>query len=278
MPRRVNHRTLVRTLLAVVVVAGSGAAHSHTEAPQWGHRAHAGMGGSGAMPMMAPMGVPGMGSMPMMAPMGMAGMGPMTMWGHMGMGGSGAMHAMPRHGVHHMAMHGDADEHGDQDMPHRRGHHHGRGKDLMHALWMLDLTAEQHAEVRRIRHDLKKRRWELEGPMIDARARLHELYAVDEWDVTAIGEAYGALFDLRRQRIEASLEAYNRALALLTEEQRGQLRQWRERHGGRAKGEHEASRPRYGAGHRMHRYEPGSMHGHGGGMKPRPGGTGSTQP
>ncbi len=47
----------------------------------------------------------------------------------------------------------------------------------------------------------------------------------EEHDPKTIGAAYGRLFDLRRQMIEAAIEAGNRRKALLTDEQREQIRQ-----------------------------------------------------
>ena len=67
--------------------------------------------------------------------------------------------------------------------------------------------------------------------MFDDETKLRRLYAAQPRDAKAIGAVYGHIFDVRRQMIEATVEASNRAEAVLTEEQREQFkplrRSWR---------------------------------------------------
>lgn len=158
-------------------------------------------------------------------------------------------HAGMGHGEHHGGM-GHGEHHGGMDHRERHagpgrgwghhrhaerwradrpGSHHRRMMKALRALYGLDLSQEQRAQVEEIHHELERTLWQLEGPLIDERAHLRKLYAASEWDPQAIGKVYAAIFDLRRQRIEATIDAYNRARAALSEEQREQLREWRDR-------------------------------------------------
>jgi Spy/CpxP family protein refolding chaperone len=88
----------------------------------------------------------------------------------------------------------------------------------------LELTREQQKQMVRIETELGKHNWALQGKIIDARGELLELYADETPDPKKIGAVYGKIFDLRRQMIEAAIEAKNRQRAVLTEEQREKLR------------------------------------------------------
>lgn len=106
-------------------------------------------------------------------------------------------------------------------------------------IWMLDLTEEQRTRLRDIREEQRRQSWNTMGKIMDETSRLRDLYSADEWDPKAIGAVYGKIFDLKRQMIEASIEAHNRREAILTQEQRDQLSQWNRRmlmHGGFGRG------------------------------------------
>ena len=91
------------------------------------------------------------------------------------------------------------------------------------ALSSLDLTDEQREQIATIHDELHKQHWSLRGSMFDDQSKLRRLYAAQPRDAKAIGASYGHIFDVRRQMIEATIEASNRAAAVLTEEQRKQL-------------------------------------------------------
>ncbi len=162
-------------------------------------------------------------------------------------------------GEHHAGAghYGGRHRHGERWRTDRPGSHHRRMMKALRDLYGLDLSDEQRAQVEEIHHELERTLWQLEGPLIDERARLRKLYAASEWDAQAIGKAYAAMFDLRRQRIEATIDAYNRARASLSEEQREQLRERRDRrrrHHGMGPAHMGMSAPRSGneqAGHGM---------------------------
>lgn len=105
-------------------------------------------------------------------------------------------------------------------------------------LAMLDLTAEQRVQIDKIQNETRSRNWDVIGKAMDAQAKLRELYAADKLDAKAIGAAYAAYAKAQQQILEAQAEATNRMHAVLTPEQREELKQSRPgmmRHG--AKGE-----------------------------------------
>lgn len=104
----------------------------------------------------------------------------------------------------------------------------GRGMIDLRQISMLDLTLEQRSRLNKIQYDLRKQHWALNGKIIDEQAKLHDLYTADRPDAKKIGSIYGAIFDVRRQMIEAKIEAANRARELLTREQIDMLRQSRQ--------------------------------------------------
>ena len=132
--------------------------------------------------------------------MGGYGMGPGMMGGH-GMG-PGMM------GGHGMG-------------PGMMGGHGIMGGGLMYG---LELDSKQRKEILRIRSELRKHNWDLQGQILDQEDKLFELYADEMPDPKQVGSVYGKIFDLRRQMIEAAIEAQNRQRAILTDEQRQQLR------------------------------------------------------
>ena len=90
----------------------------------------------------------------------------------------------------------------------------------------LNLTDAQRADVNKIRDDLRRKNWDLLGKMQDERAKLRDLYAAEKLDRTAISAAYRRIADLRLQRLDNMLDAQEKLEAILTPEQRKQLRRW----------------------------------------------------
>ncbi len=105
--------------------------------------------------------------------------------------------------------------------PGMMGGHGMMGGGLMYG---LELDSKQRKEILRIRSELRKHNWDLQGQILDQEDKLFELYADEMPDPKKIGTVYGKIFDLRRQMIEAAIEAQNRQRAILTDEQRQQLR------------------------------------------------------
>ncbi len=92
---------------------------------------------------------------------------------------------------------------------------------------MLDLKDEQRTKINKIHDDLRKQHWAIMGKMMDEQGTLRDLHQADVPDAKKIGAVYGNLGKLRQQMAETHVEAMNKINALLTPEQRDQMRQWR---------------------------------------------------
>lgn len=100
----------------------------------------------------------------------------------------------------------------------------GQGMGMMGAFYALDLSDDQQKKLTQIQDSLRKQHWEQMGKIQDEYAKLRDLYAADARDPSAIGAQAQRIFDLRRQMIESSVDAGNRMEAVLTAEQKAQLR------------------------------------------------------
>ncbi len=98
------------------------------------------------------------------------------------------------------------------------------------SIWMLDLSDEQRTTIHKIQDELRKAHWRVMGKVMDESSKLRDLYSEEEWDQKRIGAVYGTIFDLRRQLIEARIDAHNRIVAALTKQQREQLKNIRHGH------------------------------------------------
>lgn len=97
----------------------------------------------------------------------------------------------------------------------------------MRMVWNLDLDEGQRVKVRKIQRDLRAKVWALEDKIEDISDDLFALYRVDQRNAKKIGEVYGRIFDLRRQKIELMIEAGNDIEAILTSDQRKMLKKMR---------------------------------------------------
>ena len=94
-------------------------------------------------------------------------------------------------------------------------------------LQALDLNEQQQTRINQIRDETRRKNWDTMGKLMDEQARLRDLLAAEKRDPAAIGKQSMKLADLRRQLLEASIESHNRIEALLSKEQRDQLRSYR---------------------------------------------------
>lgn len=118
------------------------------------------------------------------------------------------------------------------------GHHGGRmGEEGMMGgmsglglgpVWRLDLSDGQRTQLRKLQADFRRANWNTIGNLIDARAKLRDLESAPQPDPKQIGAAYADVSKLRQQLLEASVQARNQALTVLTPPQRKQLDTWRE--------------------------------------------------
>jgi Spy/CpxP family protein refolding chaperone len=70
------------------------------------------------------------------------------------------------------------------------------------------IDKSKRPQVRKILTDLQKQNWQKMGKIIDLRAKLAQLYDADTLDVKAISQIYNQMFQIRRQMMEARLNAY----------------------------------------------------------------------
>ena len=96
----------------------------------------------------------------------------------------------------------------------------------MGPVWMLDLTDEQRDKIEKIYDDVRRKNWDTYGKIMDEQSKLRDLYSGDTVDPKKVGAIYAGISKLHQQVIEANVEAHNRVQAVLTKEQKEQLRQW----------------------------------------------------
>mgnify|MGYP001567232491 CR=1 FL=1 len=94
------------------------------------------------------------------------------------------------------------------------------------ALGMLDLSDEQRTKIEKIHDEERKQHLAIMGKMLDVQSKMRELYAADEPDPKKVGVVYGEMAKLQQQMLETHVQASNQMKALLTKEQREQLKQW----------------------------------------------------
>jgi Spy/CpxP family protein refolding chaperone len=115
-----------------------------------------------------------------------------------------------------------------------RGHGMGRGMHGMGAGMMggagfaaiekLNLNDEQRGKVREIRRDLQRKQYALMGGVREIRWKAQDAAKAPELDVAAARKLYDEGAAIHKQMFEARLEARAKAEAVLTKEQRAELR------------------------------------------------------
>jgi len=107
------------------------------------------------------------------------------------------------------------------------------GGDPFGAIERLDLSAEQRQQINKIEGDLRKKNWVLMGEMHDEMDSVYDLSSTSgKPDRAAVLAANKRMSELRQQMLENSLDATDKAEALLTPQQREQYqrlaRAWRD--------------------------------------------------
>ena len=92
-------------------------------------------------------------------------------------------------------------------------------------LWALDLTGEQQKKLVQLQDGLRKRHHAVMGEMIDAQIQLRDSMMSEQPDPKAVGEAYAKIGLLFGQMMASMVEARNQAHAMLTDEQKAQMKQ-----------------------------------------------------
>jgi len=88
----------------------------------------------------------------------------------------------------------------------------------------LNLTDEQQNKIAAIQEDISRKHWELMGQMHDEQFKLQQFYSGPTRDQTAINEGYKRISTLRRAMYDSMVDARKRIDAVLTPEQRNQMR------------------------------------------------------
>ena len=94
----------------------------------------------------------------------------------------------------------------------------------------LNLTDEQREKIASIQEQSRAKNWAAMGEVRTEQHKLRGLYRADKLDADKIAEQQTKVDELRRQMLKSRVEAHNQVAAVLTPEQRKELRQhspWR---------------------------------------------------
>ncbi|HQS58756.1 MAG: hypothetical protein B7Y56_10750 [Gallionellales bacterium 35-53-114] len=94
----------------------------------------------------------------------------------------------------------------------------------MGPMYMLDLTDAQTAQMEKIQTEMQKKHRTLMRQMWEEQEKLGDMYGSDQRDPAMMGKTYSKMSDYQRQMLEIHTEAENKMNALLTKEQKEQLR------------------------------------------------------
>jgi Spy/CpxP family protein refolding chaperone len=99
---------------------------------------------------------------------------------------------------------------------------YGRGGGLA----ALDLSSEQRDKIAAIQEENRRKNWDAMGQLRSEQFKLGQMYNADKVDSAAVAEQQKKVDELRRQLLKSRLDARNQVAAILTPEQRKQLRQF----------------------------------------------------
>ncbi len=90
--------------------------------------------------------------------------------------------------------------------------------------WGLNLSADQRKKIEQIQEETANARWQLMGTMQQRGYRMEGLFGRGAFDEQEARKSYQAMSDAQKSMFEITLEARKRIDAVLTPEQREQLR------------------------------------------------------
>lgn len=94
----------------------------------------------------------------------------------------------------------------------------------------LNLSDEQRKQISAVQDEFSRKQWDLMGKMHEQRFKFHDFGSSAPSDDAAARKAYQAVSEAHKAMFENSLEARKRIDAVLTDEQRKQLRRgWSDR-------------------------------------------------
>ena len=106
-----------------------------------------------------------------------------------------------------------------------QGMGHGMGAQQGGMLAALNLSDAQREKVLAIQEEHRKKNWAAMGEVRAEQYKLRSLYGADKLDADKVAEQQKKVDELRRQMLKSRIEAHNQIAALLTPEQRKELRQ-----------------------------------------------------
>ena len=89
----------------------------------------------------------------------------------------------------------------------------------------LGLSSEQREKIAAVQEENRKANWSTMGQMRSEQFKLRQMYNGEKVDPGAVADQQKKVDELRRQMIKSHVEARNQINAILTPEQRKQLRQ-----------------------------------------------------
>ena len=90
----------------------------------------------------------------------------------------------------------------------------------------LNLTDEQRDKVFAIQEEHRKKNWATMGEVRSEQFKLRNLYRGERLDADKIAEQQKKVDALRQKMLRSRVETHNQIVAVLTPEQRKQLRQY----------------------------------------------------
>ena len=101
----------------------------------------------------------------------------------------------------------------------------GYGPGGSWGLGALNLTDAQRAKIADIQREASRKQWDIMGKAHEQHNQLQEQYELGTADDEATRKAYAAMADAHKQMFDTQLEVRKKIDAVLTPEQREQLRQ-----------------------------------------------------
>jgi len=93
-------------------------------------------------------------------------------------------------------------------------------------LALQGLSDEQRSKIAAVQEENRRKNWDTMGQLRSEQFKLRQMYYGDKIDPTAVTEKQKKVDELRRQMTKSRVEAHNQITAILTPEQRKQVRQF----------------------------------------------------
>jgi Spy/CpxP family protein refolding chaperone len=103
----------------------------------------------------------------------------------------------------------------------------GMGMMGMGPMMMPDLSDTQRSAMRDIMRGMQDKNWDRMGEMMDLRNQMQDIMQADKPDPEAAGRIYDKMSKLRKQMFQDRLQARNKMMDQLTDEQRQKLHEYR---------------------------------------------------